>query len=563
MQLNYITIKNLLTYGNAPVTYTFNKGKVSVITGANESGKSSIISALYFALTGKPYQDCNKGDLVNNVNKKDCLVELSFNINETQYLVKRGIKPNLFEIYKDNIKIDESSHTKDYQEVLEGITGLTPAIIKQILIISNRFYTPFLELTAADKREFIETILGITLLSEMADNLKKRLTTIKQEEAFAEKDMERINSNLILIKEFIEQQNADSETKKAEVMNEIEELVEQDQTYKKNIKELETQLEELREKKEPLKKYLDAKDRVASSLSVAEANKNTLLKQLKFYSSYNNCPTCKQEINKENLQSQIDESNETLGKLNEEIEVSEKRMDKIKKAEARNTEIQNLMFKAQADISKHDILIANNTKKIIDLKNSLNKVAESTVDNESKLISLKKEKNLKEESRIALTSEKKNVIMIQKMISDKGIKRYILNKYIPVLNTLVNNYLEILQAKYRIIFDEELNDKLLGKGYENLTYSSLSSGAKQRYDLGLMFSFIEIAKMKNNINCNVICFDETMGDIDDLTGVGKVFDVLKEKGYSINLITHDDRLKELGDINYKVTKPKFTKLEIV
>jgi DNA repair exonuclease SbcCD ATPase subunit len=554
-----ISIKNFLTYGNSPVTYNFNKGKVAVITGKNESGKSSIISALYFALTGKPYQDINKGDLVNNVNKKDCLVELSFSVNSIDYLIKRGIKPNLFEIYKDKVKIDEESHTKDYQEVLESITGLTPAIIKQILIISNRFYTPFLELSAADKREFIETILGITLLSEMSDNIKKRLTNIKQDELLISKDIERVESNIEIVKEFVEKDSLNSDGRKEEVLKQIDTIKNEIVLIKNDLVLLESDKQKHNERRTELKKYTDYKNKVETSLSDIKSEINRVMKDIRFYSSTINCPTCGGEIL--NSEEKISEANKLLESLNEKKEVAEKRMQKVTNAENADMEIQDILSKLRMQISKNEILISNKTEKINDLKAELNKVIEIGNDNNQKLISLSNELEDKISDRIVLTKDKKNVTMVQKLISDKGIKKYILNKYIPILNKSVNDYLEILQAKYRIIFDEELNDKLLGKGYENLSYSSLSSGAKQRYDLALMFSFIEIAKMKNNVNCNVICFDETMSDIDNLEGVGKVFDKLKENDYSVNLITHDDRLKELGDINYKVSKSKFTQLE--
>lgn len=564
MVINDITIKNFLSYGNAPITFNFNKGQVSVITGKNGSGKSTLIEAIYFVLTGKPYRDVNKGDLVNTTNKKDCLVELSFDINETPYFLRRGIKPNLFEIYKGGRdkehKIDEEAHSKDYQEVLEGITGLSPSIIKQILIISNRFYTPFLELEAKDKRQFIETILGITLLSEMNDNIKKRLTTIKQDELFIEKDIERINSNIELINEFIEKESSSSEDRKLEINGLIREL-ENDITLSTITNtELEEDLKKHKENRKELRKYLDYKDKVVNSLANINAEMNRVNKDIQFYSKGNVCPTCKQEI--KDSEERLNQAKKELESLNEKKKISDGRMEKIKNAEKSDMEIQDFISKLQLQISKNEILSNNNVQKIVQLKAELNKVVEVGSDNQLKLDLLNTDKDVKINDKIVLTNEKKNVTIVQKLISDKGIKRYIINKYVPVLNSYVNKYLETLEAKYKVIFNDELEEKIVSKNAGD-SYGAFSSGEKQRCDLALMFSFLEISKLKNNVNCNLICFDETFSDMDETTGLEKIFDLFKSKDYSINFITHDERFKELADITYLATKQRFTKLEMI
>jgi len=564
MQILDITIKNFLSYGNAPTTFNFNKGQVSVISGRNGAGKSAIIESLYFVLTGKPYRDINKGDLVNATNKKDCLVELSFKINEISYFLRRGIKPNLFEIYKGGRdkehKIDEESHTKDYQEILEGITGLTPSIIKQILIISNRFYTPFLELEAKDKRQFIETILGITLLSEMNDNIKKRLTQLKQDELFLDKDVERINSNIELIEDFIEKEVNTGEERKLEIKNLIISLEDENIEMGNINVDLECELKKYKENRKELRKFLDYKDKVVTSLANISSEVNRVNKDINFYSKGNVCPTCNQEI----LDSaqRLDQAKKDLEILNEKKKVADDRMVKVKNAENGDLEIQDFLSKTQLQISKNEILANNNSQKIIQLKAELNRVVEVGSDNQTKLDSLNIEKDNKLGEKITLTNEKKNVTIVQKLISDKGIKRYIINKYVPVLNSYVNNYLEILEAKYKIIFNDELEEKIVSKN-AGTSYTSFSSGEKQRCDLALMFSFLEISKLKNNVNCNLICFDETMGDMDDVLGVEKIFTLFKSKDYSINFITHDERFKQLADISYLATKQRFTKLEII
>lgn len=569
MKIKSISVKNFLSFGNTPTTYEFKEGVISVITGINGSGKSTMFTdALFFVLTGKPYRNINKADLVNTTNKKNCLVELYFE-NIKNYKVVRGIKPNIFEIYcssnttftKEDL-IDQDSHSKEYQQVLEDITRFTEFTIKQVLILSNNFYTPFLRLKASDKREFIETILGITLFSDMNENIKKRLVTLKQEEGFVEKDIERINSNIKIIKEFIDKSTSDSEQYKLEIENNINNELKEIEKIKIVIESKEQEKINIKEKRQELRKYLDYRDKVYSKLDRVETDIKKINKDINFYETNESCPTCKQKINQDDIVVKLKQS---LKELDEEREVFKKKADIISKAENKDSEYQGEITQIQIGINKLEAEINYKVEKINEYKKSLNKLNEVSNDNESKLISLNGELNDKTETKLNLTKEKKNVTIVQKMLGDKFIKKFVMGKYLPVLNQYVNYYLDILDAKYKLIINDELDVKIIARGYEDLSEGSFSAGETQRCNLALIFSFLELAKMKNNINCNLLICDELFGDldVDGINGLDRIFTLLKGKDYAITMITHDDKIKELADVTYKVSKQKFSKMEIL
>jgi len=555
MKFNYVTFKNFLSYGNNKTTYNFSDGKITVINGKNGNGKSSVLEAIYFCLTGKPYRNVNKKELINTKNKKDCLVELSFTVREDNYLVKRGINPNIFEIIKNGNPLDESSHVKDFQVVLNNITGINESAIEQIIIISNRFYKPFLELPAAQKRSFIENIFGLHLFSEMNENLKQRLTSLKQNELLINKDIEKIDSNIQLLSETKQEDNVDYEP----IILGLE----------KNNKGIEKEISDLEEKKKVL---LGEKQKLESLI----VNKNDYIKKrvkceneieraeedVEFYRLHDECPTCKQDIEESVKEKQISECVNGINLWKERKVLVDTKISKIEKVEKKINELRQEILTIDSSISKLQYCIINNNNMILLNKKLSIKQKEIVVDNSNRILGLKKDKESKLSQIVSISNEKKNVSVVQSLISDNGIKRYVFSKYTPMLNKYLDEYLELLDSKYRLIFNEEMEETIVAKGYDKLNYGSFSAGEKQRCDLALLFSFLEIAKMKNNLSCNLLFCDEMFADLDQdgVNGLSNIFGLLKDKGYSINLITHDDKIKDLADISIRAEKKIFSEL---
>lgn len=519
------------------------------------SHNSSILEAVYFALTGKAYRKINKGDLINTKNKKDCLVTLCFNIREDCYVVKRGIKPNLFEIYKNNEPLDESSHVRDFQEVLNNLTGINESAIEQIIIISNRFYKPFLELPAAQKRTFIENIFGLHLFSEMNDSLKQRISTIKQKDVLLNKDIERIDSNVKILSETKQEDPEDYHSI-------IEELEKSNTNIEVEISGLEKKQKELKESRKKLEDILVNKNEIVKKKIKCETELESLDNKIKFYQNNETCPTCKQNIDKAAIQDQLVEFNKEIDLWVERKILVNKKLTKLNEVETKLSGVKQELNSLELSIGKLRQTIINNNQLILNNKRFMLKQNEISVDNTNKILGLKTEKESKLQDILDLTRERKNVTVVQSLISDSGIKKFIFSKYVPILNKHLNDYLEILDSKYRLVFDDEMNEKIVAIGYDKLEYGSFSAGEKQRCDLALLFSFLEIAKMKNNLSCNLLFCDEMFADLDQegVNGLSNIFGLLKEKGYSVNLITHDDKIKDLGDRSMEARKKVFSGL---
>lgn len=555
MKINSLSFKNILSYGNSLTTIDFDNSIVG-ITGFNGHGKSTILVALYFALTGKQLRKINKGELINNTNKKGCYVELNFTNKNNNFTVKRGIKPDLFEIYKNNELVPEDKHIKDYQLVLESITNLTPKIIEQILIISNKFYQPFFKLNASDKRKFTETIFGIDVIAEMSDNVKVRLSSVKEQELTVIKDLERVESNITLLNES-HVKVIDVEIYKEDIKHyqdvinshklDIEVLISEIDKHLKVKGELELKLNEYKEYE---KKHFKCE------LKLKELNK-----------SINNltdiCQSCNQKIpnfnkkeKEKQLQGEIELWEGRINKLNSMLKKVELIKERFNTVTDNVSKLKEKKYKLELEINKLENDIINHKKQI-------NNQLKVESDNENKIKQLKESKKQLTVTKVNVTNEKNNLVTLQKLLSEKGIRNYIFNKYLNILNNTSNYYLEIFNSNLRVKFDGEFNE-VIYDGNSKISYGSLSSGESQRLDLALMFSFLEIAKTKNSVNCNLLAFDEMFSDLDEIgiTGLNMIFNKIKREGGSVLLITHDDRIKSLTDKSYVAIKNRFSKLEL-
>lgn len=549
-----IKFKNFLSYGNNTTTFKFDN-EINAISGINGSGKSSITDAIFFVLTGKTYRNTTKTKLVNTFNKKDCLVQLTFRVGNNSYLVKRGIKPNLFEIYKNDTLLDEDSSVHDYQTRLEMITGLTPKIIEQILIISNRFYKPFLELSASEKRTFTETIFDIDILSDVATNLKHRLASVKEKELILSKDIERILSNM----EMLESNNSkliDVEQTEHDIVAHRKEIEEN----KKQIEYLYMEQERLLESKRELQDKLKNYDKAIEKRYTCNSNIKSISNQLNKVTDI--CPTCNQKIkgfNKEEKVAQLKSDLELwqgrLKKIDNLLESLKQYKDAIDDVDRDGNKLQFAKNKLESDNSLLTEKI-NHSRKSIEQQNKIDK------DNNEKYKKLKTEKSQIATEKASVTKEKNNITVLQKLLSEKGLRKYIFNKHIAILNKHVNDNLKMLSAKYQIKFDDEFNESIIAGGYDDLKYGNLSAGEKQRLDLSLVFAFLEIARMKNNVSSNLLACDEMFGDLDfeGMEGIKSLFNKLKSDNNCVVIITHEDRIKELAEKSYTVVKQKFSKL---
>lgn len=651
MEFQKVRWQNFLSYGNKVTELDLNTNQSVSISGVNGHGKSVLLDVMHFVLIGKPFRKINVGQLVNTTNKKKCLTELYLKHNGKYVLIRRGLSPKIFEIFIDSVPItkntkpiDADSKSLDQQKWLETFLNINSKTLKYTLFISSTNYTPFLQMTAADKRLFIEDILNIEIFSKILRALKIDFNVVKETLSECEKTFEKIESNIKLIEEMNEKQIKKStetnETLIKEEQDRIEQCKQRIENMKSGVNTLSNEIEELRksiicndaelsnlerevseiqeEKKileskkqelnklytEQLNKYNDNKSKGDKAIWKTTNDIKIESKEKQFFEENDSCPTCRHELTEEYKNQIIKEIDENIIKLKTLQEKQNIAYDKLKefkqKIDTLNDKIQetskqclDVLNKTSNISHKMDIIRTekrSNSKLIDEKENTIKKYNESRdsilldIDKITKKIEeLKKPKEKKElelkdtsELKTELQTAKNKIIEINnekmtyefafQLLSDDGIKKYIIKKYIPLLNKYVNKFLDVFQAHYRLMFNEMLDETIAIKNYESLSYNSLSAGERARCDLSLLFAFLSISKSKEHVSSNIIILDEVADsnlDKDGIDGLIEIIAQLKSKGYTIFIISHRGELMNVFDITYQAVKNQFSYLEKV
>lgn len=584
--------KNFLSYGKSWTEIDLDQKKLIGIFGKNGSGKSIIIDALSFVTTGKVFRNkVKKSQIINSRNKKNCLVELYLSRGKDNYIIKRGIKPDVFEIIKNDVSLDETAHVKDFQTILEQIFCFNPKILNNTLFMSSMAYKPFLQFSAAEKREYTEDILSLQIFGDMLNNLKidlsinkKEILEIKQNHALIEKEINTIQKMNELIKN---KQNAN----KSEIDSQISELEEKIKNLSLNLQKIDKILQSdqtIYDKNQ--KKYVTGVNKncnkqqdINSKISLLESdvnrgkediNKENTLKE--FFKIHTKCNTCKQEITEKHKKQIVVDINKRIAtvekQINEIIEVINNHKKNIENIQNIRKKIDNFGNKNQEFYEKK---ISPQNKKINSLKSDIYSSKNLIESHQRSLKELKSEDVLKDvskkiekkkltENKLYIKEEEEKVISLSKnLLSDKGIKLFIINKYIPLLNKYVNEFLDVMGASYRIKFNKELQEKIVSRGYENLSYWNFSSGEMQRCDLALLFAFLKIAKNKNSFDSNILILDEIIGNSLDSEGIKGVMSILqkfKDDGKTIFIISHMESIRQMIDKSLYAYKKIYSKL---
>lgn len=566
MILKKIRAKNFLSYGNNWTEIDLNTNELVAIIGTNGSGKSSIVTdAIHYAFTGKAYRNINKPQLINQYNKKDMMVELELDFKGSDILVRRGMYPNVFEIYKDGQLIGENSSIVDYQTVLENMLEIDSKTIRQTMMMSSRYYTPFLQLNPADKRNFIESILSIKMFSAMCENLKQRITNLKQEDSFLIKDLDKVRSNISLLQDMTKKQKKEIDKEKKTIQKRIHDAEKEIAHAKKEIATFHNKESHLKDKIIELQEKLILADKIQEKNAKLQVEVANLAKRIAFFKENDSCPLCLQDIDHVTKKKRLNEFLQIEEKLNEKTQKISEALEKIQKINTKISTLKQGCKDIQFDVSNLNGDIKVHERQILNDQVEFNRLIEkSTSEEENNIKKFELEKQQIEERRHALSIEQSRSSELIKLLSEKGIKKFILRKYIPVLNKLVNNYLTMLDAQYQIMFDDEVNERIIARGYEELNYNSFSGGERQRVDLALLFSFLELSRLKNSVETNVIILDETLDASLDSTGINGVFSILhhlKRQGYTVFVVSHRSEVSDYFDKVIKVSKKRFSEIE--
>lgn len=527
------------------------------------SHNSSIQESLYFVFTGKPYRSVKKAQLVNTTNGKNLLVELEIQHGGSDYLIRRGVKPNIFEIYKDDELINEESHIKDYQAILENMLGMSAKTFKQTIIMSSRYYTPFLDLAAYEKREFIENIFSIKLFSQMVETLKRKSASLKMKLKDLTKDVERVNSNISLLSKIEEERKAELEKQRIDIIKQIKKAESEIENLESKLVENSKLNSVIQGKINKLKRHLPIGDKIKNEISKNKLIRKQGKEKIKFYETNDTCPSCNRIIEEDLKQKEISEVQESLVKIDSTIQNLEYKLSEFSKLVKTHDDLEDKSSAIESNTLVVESNIKFQQKAIKNLKKTANKLSEPIVTNGADPEELKKDLDELNQKIFDLNKVSKYIKVTMDMLSEKGIKRYIIQKYVPVLNSLLNEYLALFDAPYSVVFDEELKETIIARGYDDLSYYNLSSGEKQRLDSALIFAFLDLSRMKNSVDTNLIWFDEVLDQsLDDsgINGIFKIFQRLKTKGYTIFVISHRENIGENFDRNIKVTKKQFSSI---
>ena len=552
--------KNFLSTGNAFTEIQLDKNDSTLIVGENGAGKSTMLDALCFGLYGKPFRKVKKDQLINSVNGRDVVVEIEFHTHDHQYTIRRGIKPNLFEIIEDGVLIDQDAAARDYQEMLEKhILKLSMKSFTQIVILGSSSFVPFMQLTTNVRREVIEDLLDIRVFSSMAVLLKDRVSGNRQALTMTEHDITNTTNN-IKLQEKLRQDLAQEKSEKIdEYRSRIEDARSAIMRNEAEAATIEAEINDLLEQIEDKDNVSARIQKILNLESNLEKKKTNARKTIKFYHDNDECPTCTQTIDsaikcekikeKEKIETEVNDALQTLqGSLSE----AELRLSEITKVQREVNTRQHLLRDVQSSIKSSQKEISLWTKEIESASKG------SVSFNEDTITQLKEEYGLFLGMKQEYLDEREMYDLATVILRDSGIKSRIIKQYVPVINTLVNKYLAAMDFFVKFELNEQFEEKILSRHRDDFTYDSFSEGEKMRIDLSLLFTWRSIARMKNSAHTNLLILDEVFDASLDANGCDEFLKLIHSlEDSNIFVISHKgDVLHDKFSNTLRFTKQK-------
>jgi DNA repair exonuclease SbcCD ATPase subunit len=555
-----ITYKNILSTGNVPNVVYLNKYKSTLISGPNGSGKSTILCALTFVLFGKPFRDITKPQLINSINKSNLLVEIVFEVNGHEYIVKRGIKPNIFEILCDGQLINQDANSRDYQKVLEQqILKLNFKTFTQVAVIGSATFVPFMQLKNIQRREVIEDILDIKVFSVMNQLLKEKQLSIRDQ-------LNQIETNINICKTSINMQKKVIDLMETNHQTQIDGLQNKIKNNNTEIEESQNTIQHLSEEVGDLEKNSDTVDidkavLLANKMKVKVAtNIKSYQKNMDFFLTNSSCPTCNQIIKEEYKKEVVAEINEKINKHQTNLEGVETALGKMERRLQNAQKYANKLRDISIEISTitHKIVILSQQN--VDLLQEIEKAGQENdnlIEERNKLAELKDNvlKYIADKGSLYLTKQIHDVSNI--LLKDNGIKTAIIREYLPVMNKLINKYLNALDFYVNFELDESFQEILKSRNRDEFTYSSFSEGEKMKINLSILFAWRQIAKMKNSVSTNLLIMDECFDASLDTNSAELLVALLGETLQNTNLFVVSHREAVSGavfDNNLRLVK---------
>lgn len=544
-----IRYKNFLSTGNSFTEIALNKTRSTLIVGQNGSGKSTMLDALSFALFGKAHRNINKPQLVNSINQKESLVEVEFSIGSSDYRINRGIKPTVFEIWKDGVLINQDSHNKDYQKILEqNILKLNHKSFHQIVVLGSSSFVPFMQLPAQHRREVIEDLLDINVFSKMNQVLREQVAILKDKISVNTHSLEIVTTKIDAQKKYIRDVTRLNTEYLEEKRNQVQQLMQEMTTLSDQTRILnETAVEKDDVINRELMKLVEKLNMFRTYEADFKAKMKTVVKEAKFYEEHERCPTCDQDIDNELKSSKLSKTKERAKEIQSGIKKLETEIDNvqslIKDTEDNMQEVRSL----QTQVHTNNQTVQRLQLSINQVQSEIAKISTPSDDMtqaNAELEDLQSSKDKLLQEKFELQEQASYHQVIAELLKDTGIKTKIIKQYIPVINKLSNDYLQVLDFYVSFHLDDTFKETIKSRYRDVFTYESFSEGEKQRIDLALLFTWRMIAKMKNSIATNLLILDETFDsslDADGVENLTKILDTLDENT-NVFVISHKGEL---------------------
>ena len=548
--------KNFLSTGNAFTEINLTGNKSTLIVGHNGSGKSTMLDAISFGLFGKPHRNINKPQLVNSINNKSCIVEVEFSVGQNNYKIVRGIKPQVFEIWKNDTMINQSSHAKEYQKILEqNILKLNHKCFHQVVVLGSSSFIPFMQLAASHRREVIEDLLDINVFSKMNIILRDRVNSLKDKIKDISYNIDLSKNKIDTQQKYIKDVKSLTDQALASKKEKINSNYIQIQELQSTNTNLSAELESVQPRiEEEINKLHDKKQSLLQYTAQFKQQMATVVKDAKFYEDNVECPTCSQDIDEDfrtnKLTSAKDKAKELKSAMDRAATESASIESSLSIANESLTEIRN----KQHNIHSNNQSISRLQNEIRDLETDLTGSAVADLEAAQKdLNKYNDERNSLLEDKFKLSDEYSYNQVMSEMLKDTGIKTKIIKQYLPVINKLVNQYLQVLDFFVHFDLDESFSETIRSRHRDEFTYQSFSEGEKQRIDLALLFTWRQIAKMKNSVATNLLILDETFDSSLDHEGVDNLLKILYTLGDDTNIfvISHKGEILD-GKFNTKI-----------
>ena len=543
--------KNFLSTGDKFTEVSLLSAPTNLIIGENGAGKSTMLDAISFALFGKSHRNITKKQLINSINNKDCVTEVQFTVGGKQYRVVRGIKPTKFEIWKDDVMINQSAHAKEYQEILEkNVLQMSHKSFHQIVVLGSSSFVPFMQLNSTSRRDVIEDLLDINIFSKMNSLLKEKTTQLKSEVENNTHSIDMVKTKISAQKKYIRdltaintQHRKDKEKDIKDIQLEIAGLNDANTLLSSSVNDL------LPTITESLNGVRASRQQLAQYNAQFKTQVKTVVKDAKFFEDNDHCPTCDQTIAQELRDEKRDKATAKAKKLKEAMDKAEEQLTEYDKS------IADLEVQLQQCLDDQNVLNNNNqtierlNRNVDRIRAELDAMADSSGDMgkaNTELETLDKELLELNDQKYILNEKASYNRIAGELLRDTGIKTKIIKQYVPVINDLTNKYLQILDFFVHFELDESFNETIRSRYRDAFSYDSFSEGEKQRIDLSLLFTWRQIAKMKNSVSTNLLILDETFDsslDDDGVDNLMKIIETLKEDT-NVFVISHKSELED-------------------